>query len=629
MNFRAYLKKTTCLLLLTLGCYSIQAQEEVDILIIGGGAGGTSAAIQVARMDVKVLIIESTPWLGGMLTSAGVSAIDGNHNMPSGIWGEFRQKLYDYYGGTDKLSTGWVSHTLFEPSVGNSILQEMAQLENLSIAFNAEYKAITKENDHWLVTYKQKRKLKTVKAKLLIDATEIGELLPLVGADFRLGMDAKSDTNEKYAPEKANNIVQDLTYVAILEDVGNSRNKKGLVKKPEAYNPKDFECACKSEEDEMFGAVTDCQQMLNYAKLPTRLAQKNEGKSGHKYMINWPNCGNDFYLNWPELSVTEREAKLKEAKNFTLGFVYYIQNQLGFKNLRLSDEFDTKDMLPFIPYDREARRVRGEVFLTVNHLEKPYEYNLYKTGVVVGDYPIDHHHKKNLDAPEIDFINIRVPSYNIPLGSLIPKNIDNFIVAEKNISVSNIVNGTTRLQPVVLGIGQAAGVLAAISVKENKNPNEISVRQVQNSLLKNGAYIMPFIDTKPSDKAFASMQRIGAMGILKGVGVPYKWANETWFYPERTVSEVEWINGLKPCYNVDKIPASGKGITLKFIQDVIKRINPDYSINSIKTNWKKWNIEQELDGNISLNRRTISILTDKILNPFEIEIDLQGYILKK
>jgi len=619
-----YFKK---IFLLTIFCLSLHtnfAQQKVDVLIIGGGAGGTSAAIQAARMGITVQILEATPWLGGMLTSAGVSAIDGNHNMPSGIWGEFRQKLYDYYGGSDKLSTGWVSHTLFEPSVGNTMLQEMAQIKNLNIAFNAKYQTIKKENGLWSVTYKQKRKLKTVKAKILIDATEIGELLPLVGADFRLGMDSKSDTGEKYAPKNANTIVQDLTYVAILEDVGDSPNNKGLVKKPKEYNPKDFECCCKSEADDLFGAVSDCQQMLNYAKLPTLIAQKNQRKIGDKYMINWPNCGNDFYLNWPELSQKERVIKLKEAKKFTLGFVYYIQNELGYTNLRLYNAFGTKDKLPFIPYDREARRVNGEVFLTVDHLDKPYDYNLYKTGVVVGDYPIDHHHKKNNDAPNIDFISIHVPSYNIPLGSMIPKDIDNFLVAEKNISVSNIVNGTTRLQPVVLGIGQATGALAALSAQLNKNPREISVRQLQHVLLESDAYIMPFIDTKLTDKAFASMQRIGATGILKGVGIPYLWANQTWFYPDQIVSEYEWVNGLKPYFKIEKTPASGNGLTLKYIKGLIKQIKPDYPVETIKNQWDNWNISQEFGQNIPLNRRSVSILTDKILNPFEFEIDLKG-----
>ena len=60
-------------------------------------------------------------WLGGMLTSAGVPAFDGNNAMPAGLFGEFRQHLYDYYGGANAVSTGWVSNTLFEPHIGDSI----------------------------------------------------------------------------------------------------------------------------------------------------------------------------------------------------------------------------------------------------------------------------------------------------------------------------------------------------------------------------------------------------------------------------------------------------------------------------------------------------------------------------
>ena len=82
---------------------------ETDILIIGGGASGVTAGIQAARLNVKTIIVEETTWLGGMLTSAGVSATDGNHEMPSGLWGEFRSQLRKYYGGAKALETGWVS----------------------------------------------------------------------------------------------------------------------------------------------------------------------------------------------------------------------------------------------------------------------------------------------------------------------------------------------------------------------------------------------------------------------------------------------------------------------------------------------------------------------------------------
>jgi len=354
--------------------------------------------------------------------------------------------------------------------------------------------------------------------------------------------------------------------------------------------------------------------MLDYGKLPN-----------NKYMINWPNCGNDFYLNWPELTFEQRQEKLNEAKLFTMGFVYYIQNDLGFKNLSVAKEFPTRDYFPMIPYDREARRIKGKTFLTVDYWERSYAFNLYRTGIAVGDYPIDHHHDKNPDAPEIDFINIRVPSYSIPLGSLIPEKIENFLVAEKNISVSNIVNGTTRLQPVVLGIGQAAGAIAAIAIQENKNPSHVSIRKVQQTLLGMDVFIIPFIDVEKEDSAFKSIQRIGVTGILKGYGVPYKWANQTWFYPDQLVSEYELKSGLVHYFqNIESLAASGDWATLDFFQALVEAIEGTYDVSLVQESWETWGIEQEFDPDIYLNRRTVSILIDKVLNAFEKEIDFQG-----
>ncbi|WP_149274286.1 FAD-dependent oxidoreductase [Pareuzebyella sediminis] len=607
-------KTYSILLIFLFGTLVFHAQHTTDILIIGGGTGGTSAGIQAARMGVRVQILEAGPWLGGMLTSAGVSAIDGNHEMPSGIWGEFRQKLRNHYGGAEALATGWVSHTLFEPLVAQDILREMASLPNLEIISNASLEDLIYDGEGWKITYKKYKKTYSTKATIVIDATETGALLPMVGAEFRVGMDAKNDTGEAEAPATSNTIVQDLTYTAILEDVGEKKGRKGLVKKPKNYDPNDFSCACQREGGAMFGGVSGCEQMLGYAKLPN-----------NKYLINWPHCGNDFYLDWPTLSPERYQEKLEEAKHFTQGFVYYIQNDLGFKNLRLAEEFPTQDGFPIIAYHREARRVKGKVFLVTDHLERPYDYNLYRTGIAVGDYPIDHHHDKNPQAPKIEFINIKVPSYTIPLGCLVPKGVENFIVAEKNISVSNIVNGTTRLQPVVLGIGQAAGALAATAIIEKKGPSEVSIRKVQQQLIQDQAYLMPFIDVKPDDHAFASIQKIGATGILKGYGVPYKWANQTWFYPERIVSEYEWKQGLLPYFKeMEDIAASGKGITLEFMRSILQNLSPKFDWSSLRSQWKSWGIDAPFEEKAPLDRRTVCILTDHILNPFSWEIDWNG-----
>ena len=105
-------------LLCCLCFFNLQAQQHLStaILVIGGGTGGTAAAIQSARSGVKTILVEPTHMLGGMLTAAGVSCTDGNDALASGIWQSFREALHTHYG-TKNLATGWVSETCFEPHV--------------------------------------------------------------------------------------------------------------------------------------------------------------------------------------------------------------------------------------------------------------------------------------------------------------------------------------------------------------------------------------------------------------------------------------------------------------------------------------------------------------------------------
>ena len=618
------LNKISLFLLLSIliGYQPLKAQKTEEnlfqVLIVGGGASGTTAAIQAAKMGVKVLVVEETEWLGGMLTSAGVSAIDGNHNMPSGLWGEFRQHLYDYYGGPKAVETGWVSNTLFEPSFGNTTLKKMAQEPNITIWYKSKLVDINRDGNSWKASISNKGKTQQVTTKIVIDATELGDVMAKLKVPYRLGMDSRYDTGEIFAPEKANNIVQDLTYVVVLKDFGAKANK--TIKKPEGYDPKEFDCCCDVQDPASPDNTPkiDCNQMITYGKLPNG-----------KYMINWPKCGNDINLNIVEMTDAERQEALKKAKLHSLRFIYHLQTKLGFKNLGIAnDEFPTADGLPMIAYHRESRRLDGKVTLTVNDVAAPYSQQtaFYRTGVAVGDYTIDHHHLKNPEAPEIDFIKIKVPSYNIPLGALVPKNTEGLIIAEKSISVTNIVNGASRLQPVVLGIGQAAGALAATAILSNTDPSQINIRQVQSALLESKAYLMPFIDVKPSDSSFKVIQRIGATGILKGTGLAYKWANQTWFYPELPVSEWDLVNGLKSFYPAfAELHPSGNMVNANYLTLVIKAIGKKEVTASQIIELLGKNSFKGITTETALSRRMVAHVLDETLNPFEQEIDFNGF----
>ena len=592
-------------------CQNSVSTREMDVLVIGGTTSGTSAGIQAARMGVKTLIVEETPWLGGMLTAAGVSGVDGNHNLPSGIWNEFRELLRKRYGGPAALHTGWVSATLFEPHVGDSIFKALAAKEDkLEVIY--EYWPISVQKDGDRVTGATFRnsegKELRVKARITIDATDLGDGLAMAGAAYHLGMDAKVETGESMALYESNDVVQDLTWVAILKDYGRGANK--TIEKPEDYDAELYQGCCIID-----GNRTDCSQMLNYGRLPNK-----------KYMINWPKNGNDIYLNIVEMNREQREEELQKAKNRTLGFVYYIQTRLGYKHLGLADdEFSTDDLLAYIPYHREGRRLDGIVRFSYNHVLEPYQqrYSLYRTGISVGDYPVDHHHNCNPSVPNLSFLPI--PSFCVPLGALIPERVDGLIVSDKAISVTNLINGSTRLQPVVLLTGQAAGVLAALCVNRRRAPREIPVRDVQKILLESHAYIMPLYDVKPDNPHFQAIQKIAATGILKTQGEAYNWANRTWFHPDSHITIGEFYEGLNHFhYPVNHEPNDtllnfGKCI------EILSYLKGNSVEEQVINEWDNIST-RPYEPDAPATKQEIAVLLDRILNPFNRQIDHHGVL---
>ena len=617
--------KTIVILLFQCLLMRLAAQPiSTDVLIIGGGASGTTAGIQAARMGVKTLIIEPTVWLGGMLTTAGVSATDGNENLPSGLWAEFRDSLWQHYGSAKAVQTGWVSNTLFEPHVGASIFKNMSLNEPLlTILLETNCLNFKKNKNGWQVKIRFKNgKTTTIKTRILIDATELGDVAAAVKIPFRIGTDDPSVYSEKNYALRQTDIVQDLTYTAILKNYG--QNAAPKMAKPVGYDPKEFACACQNplcqtdDPDRPSGVVT-CEKMLTYARLPNG-----------KILLNWPGkFGNDFYANIISADAATRQKAFDAAKQVTLRYIYFIQNELKINNLGIADdEFPTADGLPFFPYFRESRRTEGVVSMSVNNILTPFDTDLYRTGIAVGDYPIDHHHGKNANALKLNFP--KVPSFNVPLGALIPKAVDNFIVAEKSISVSNIVNGTTRLQPCVMLIGQAAGAAAAICIKKNLSPKQLSVREVQSALLESGAYLMPYFDIKPSNPHFKAIQRIGATGILRGRGEPFGWANRTWFDGDSTVSRNVFLKYFVEFdkqtvfenTNLDRPFLIEEAAALLHVLSQ-KDVEREWFLQKMGERWADLKLNN-FDPKRPITRTELAVLLDTFWNPFKTEVDFTG-----
>lgn len=605
-------------LMILLGIPSLvigQQYYQTEVLVIGGSTGGTAAGVQAARSGVNTLIVEQTPWLGGMLTAAGVSCTDGNHALPSGLWQEFREDLYRHYGTRD-LFTGWVSNTCFEPKVGDSIFKAWAAREpKLKVLYGWYFDGVTKIGNRVTgaeFVNKSGDRLR-VQSRLTIDATDLGDAYASAGAGYDVGMEDPGYSKEAIAPGKYR-IIQDLTWAATLQDYGPGANR--TLPRPPGYDSTWYYCSCTDAPCNGKPWGGDSRKMLDYGKLPVT---NNAGQM--KYMLNWPIHGNDYTVDVVALKPLQREAALRAARHHTLGFVYFIQTRLGYKHIGLAAEFPTEDGLALMPYYREGRRLQGVVRMNVNHLTHPFEQPeaLYRTGIAVGDYPVDHHHAPEKKAPEIPFP--KVPSFNIPLGALIPAAIDGLIACEKGISVSNIVNGSTRLQPCVMLTGQAAGVLAALSVLRQQSPREVDVRAVQRELLHAKAFLLPYVDVQPSDPSWEAIQRIGSCGIIRGKGMPEGWANKTYFYPDSTMQLGDLCHHLGDFYGREVVYPGpyNQRVTHENLQGILSQLDPT---------GKTRNTTVGSNSSGPLTRKQIAGIIDAILDPFRRGIDLRGKVVQ-
>lgn len=595
--------------------------EHVDVLVIGGGASGISAGVQSARMGVNTMVVEETPWVGGMLTAAGVSCVDGNYKMQSGIFGEFADSLAMRYGSWDALQTGWVSYINFEPHVGQEILTNIAAScgDMLQVRRETVLLDVQKIDGLWSAELQGSNGRKyTVTADVLIDGTELGDVAKACGVDYKIGMEASADTGESIAPAEANDVIQDLTFVAILKDYGKDADM--TIEKPEGYDPSVFYNSCAnphSSVPETGQTLWSPEMMITYGRTPNG-----------KYMINWPIYGNDYYVNAIEMSREEREDAYAKAKNFTLSFLYFIQTELGMKNLGLADdEFPTEDKLAFMPYHRESRRIVGESFFTVDAAADPYGYKhpYYRAGIAVGDYAVDHHHFRHPDwktLPDLEFYPI--PSFSVPLGVLIPKqdDVENLIVAEKSVSVSNLMNGATRLQPVVMQLGQAAGALAALSQLQDRPVKKVSVRSVQRALLDAGCYIMPYLDLPKDHRHFKALQKIGATGILRGEGRNVGWANQTWFRADEPLLAEEIY--AEAYYN-GRLPLASGPVTIGDLLNLLRMMGAPIPASSGDW-WNELGLSDYKSSRI-ITRLEAAVIVDAAIDPFNMfGVDYSGNI---
>ncbi|MBW4561149.1 MAG: FAD-dependent oxidoreductase [Mojavia pulchra JT2-VF2] len=474
---------------------------QADVLVVGGGVGGTAAAIQAARRGAKTILVSEFPWLGGMLTSAGVSVPDGNEleAFQTGLWGAFLQELQRRQPGG--LDNSWVSFFSFDPRIGAEIFADWVnELPNLHWIHGQVPLEVFRHGS--CVTGVRFADF-IVKAKIILDATELGDLLALAEIPYRWGWEWRSQWQEPSAPESPNEItekypVQAPTGVVIMQDFG-TRVALEIPTAPN-YDPSQFVGAWDGYGGEQF---------LNYGRLP-----------GGLLMINWPIRGNDYGEGLDRLLKSEptRREFIQECRWHSQNFAHFIQSQLGHRYGLAEQVFpDSHTAFALHPYYRESRRLVGITTIQEQDIlpvagGKVASLNI--DAIAVGNYPNDHHYPGYnfpLQPKSIRWGGRWTGTpFTIPYTCLIPAATDGFLVCEKNISVSHIANGATRLQPVVMGIGQAAGMAAAMCAEMNCQPRDLPVRALQAALLqdeRSAAAVLPLFNLMPDHSEWLYWQK--------------------------------------------------------------------------------------------------------------------------
>ncbi|MDD5421362.1 MAG: FAD-dependent oxidoreductase, partial [Synergistaceae bacterium] len=494
-----------------------------DVVVIGAGSGGCSAAIQAARMGMSVAMIEESDWIGGQMTGAAVSTMDDKTKTRTGLYLEFITKIREYYSArnTSINICYWGSDTIaFEPWVGQMILKEMLSEAGLVDIILKARPISVKVNENRVRSTVVKAEDKDIQfsAKIFIDATECGDFIALSGARYRSG-NAISPAIDKNA------IIQDITYPAVIKQY-----KEGLPPELKVQGPPPgytdhlfkFRMTIRKNGSTWPGEYPFSPAVHNaYRAIPDPSNNSGIIDGGRpetwpritKTAINWANDYPGQNGNIPGLSVeflespSFRALATREAMLKTLAFLYYLQTELGMSDWSVdnrqgyggwfsTDWAEWADLpekympilshFPPFPYVRESRRLVGIKTMTVDDIlrdetlgrslvSKPHS-------LALGEYPIDIHGKNDSIYLESDLgeTKEKIPNdwngdgglFQIPFEVFIPEKLDGLLAAEKNISVSRVVNGSTRLQPVTMLTGQAAGAIAAVSVIQKVQPRE-------------------------------------------------------------------------------------------------------------------------------------------------------------
>lgn len=421
------------------------AVAHTDVLVVGGGVGGTAAALALLRDHHRVVLTEPTGWIGGQLTSQGVPAND--H-----AW------LDDGLGATasyrelrDRVREVAVEHFPREPAAWHTVLTEQLRPYLDAGLLRLVTEAVPQDADVRngvvrSVTIRTGLRRLRVHARYVIDASELGDLLPLTGAPFVVGREAGRGPigtgephNQHLRPDPR--VQQHFSMIAAVGGEGGNRHP-ARCRLYDRFEPE-------------------------YAASP--------GLSGGVDVVPPnPDGAGVALLNRPEQVCHERvlipSSGPTRTAMFEAGVRLAAEKARGlarFQGLFLEPDVFETDGLARHPYIRESRRARADLVIREQDVsaESTPEATRYPDAVGVGLGPID--------VRRSEALTLATRPFQIPLRALLPRRMRNLLAGAKNIGTTQITNGCYRYHSVEWSIGEAAGHACAFALRQRIEPRRM------------------------------------------------------------------------------------------------------------------------------------------------------------
>ena len=519
--------------------HSVCAEDSYDVVVYGGTSGGVAAAVQVARMNKTVMLIEPSNHLGG-LTSGGLGATDiGNKAAIGGISREFYQQVKKHYsqpeawtwqkkgeyksyrnpdGSDDAMWT-------FEPHVAEKIFREMLRLNNVRFVMNErlDLRRGVIKNGKAIVEIRMESG-RSYRAKRFIDATYEGDLLGTAGVSYHVGRESndtyretlngiqtKNATKHQFVPNVSAYVVAGDATSGLLPGVaakGSGGQDGSGDHRVQAYCFR--MCNTTHPANRIPFEKPDDYNELNYELLLRNF--ESGAKIAPWHPINMPNHKTDTNNNggfstdfigmsyaWPEADYATRAKIYQQHLSYQKGLMWTLANHPRVpKAIRdefsrwgnCRDEFVENNGWPHQLYVREGRRMVGALVMTQHHCQGK---ETVSDAVGLAAYTMDSHNVQRYVDEEGNARNegdVQVggfPPYPISYRSIIPKasECSNLLVPIA-LSASHIAYGSIRMEPVFMVLGQSAATAACQSIENDKTVQQIDYQSLKRRLVTDG-----------------------------------------------------------------------------------------------------------------------------------------------